>query len=133
MELFGSSFLICSSIQVQGMKRSVLVEIIGFSDGSCGPFPCDEDRTCGLDSCHPEGMFPEACNALREALATTYGDRVKLKITLLDEGIPERVRDLIQRHQPPLPMVLVDGTLIPLGRISFTHLKNRLEQALQTE
>jgi hypothetical protein len=115
------------------MKQSVLVEIIGFSDGSCGPFPCDEDRTCGLDQCHPQGMFLEACNALREALANTYGDRVKLKITLLDEGVPERVRDLVQRHQPPLPMVLVDGTLIPLGRISFTHLKKRLEQALQTE
>ncbi|WP_245618922.1 hypothetical protein [Methanogenium cariaci] len=37
------------------------IEVIGFSDGACGPFPCDDTRTCELSTCAPprksgEGM-----------------------------------------------------------------------------
>jgi hypothetical protein len=108
------------------MEVPIEVTVFGYADGECGPFPCDDHRTCGLDDCHPGGKLQDACAALETALKKEYGDRVRLKTVLLDDGIPEGIRLLIEEHHPPVPIVLVDGRLVPLGRISFVHLKKFL-------
>jgi hypothetical protein len=108
------------------MNMPVEIAIFGYSNTDCGPFPCDEHRTCGLEECHPEGEFQKACAALEKALKKEYGDRITLRTILLDEGIPEEIRVLIEQHHPPVPIVLVNGRLVPLGRVSLTHLKKYL-------
>jgi hypothetical protein len=115
------------------MHRPVEVEIIGFQDSSCGPFPCDETRTCELEMCAPTEMLMPAFEALQERMEKLYGDRVVLKLTLLDEGIPDYVTKIIEEHHPPLPIVLVNGNVTPLGRISVPLLRNEVEKILREE
>lgn len=112
------------------MASRVAIEIVGFRDTACGPFPCDETRSCGLAACHPEGTLPAACEALQESLAEEFGDRISLTLTFLEEGMPEHVREIIEERSPPLPMLLVNGRLTPIGRISVPLLKKEVEKAL---
>ncbi len=112
------------------MSNRVEVEIIGFQDSSCGPFPCDETRTCELEMCVPTEMLLPAFEALTERMQELYGDRVVLKLTLLDHGIPDYVERIIAEHHPPLPIVLVNGNVTPLGRISVPLLRNEVEKYL---
>lgn len=112
------------------MTSRVSIEIVGFRDTACGPFPCDETRTCGLAACHPEGLLPVACQALRTSLAEEFGDQVDLKLTFLEEGMPEHIREIIEERSPPLPMLLVNGRLTPIGRISVPLLKKEIDKAL---
>jgi hypothetical protein len=102
------------------------ITIFGYAEAECGPFPCDEHRTCGLEECYPSGRFQEACAALGNALNRKYGGRTTLRVVLLDDGIPEEIRSLVEERHPAVPIVLVDGRLIPLGRVSFTHLTRYL-------
>jgi hypothetical protein len=104
------------------MADTHILEIIGFSRAECGPFPCDPDRTCGLEECFPTGSFTEAVGALRRALAAKYGDRVTVTLTLLDDGVPGRVKAIIESSHPPIPIILLDGRVTPIGRISFTRI-----------
>jgi hypothetical protein len=106
------------------------VEIIGFSSAECGPFPCDPDRTCGLEECFPSGSFLKAAEALRRALAARYGGRVTVTLTLLDDGIPERVKEIIERSHPPIPMILIGGRVTPVGRISFPRIAREIDSLL---
>jgi hypothetical protein len=112
------------------MGDPLIVEIIGFSGAECGPFPCDPDRTCGLEECFPTGSFMKALDALRRVLAGRYADRVQLKITLLDDGVPDRVKAIIERSHPPIPIVLVAGRVTPIGRISWTRIVKEIESVL---
>lgn len=112
------------------MAESVEVEVIGFSYGSCGPFPCNEDRTCGLVACCPTEKLVEAVKALEDAVTAEYGGKVSVRFTTLDDGVPEYVREIVEQHQPPLPIVLVNGKLTPIGRISLTLLKKEIEAVL---
>jgi len=112
------------------MSDPLVVEIIGFSGAECGPFPCEPDRTCGLEECFPSGSFMEAAEALRHALAGRYGDRVRFTLTLLDDGVPARVQDIIERSHPPVPIVLVGGRVAPIGRISMTRIVREVDAAL---
>jgi hypothetical protein len=112
------------------MGDSLSLEIIGFSDAECGPFPCDPDRTCGLDECFPSGAFMKAVEALRHALAAKYGDRVAVTLTLLDDGIPERVKVIIERSHPPIPIILLEGRVTPVGRISFARIAREIDSLL---
>lgn len=113
------------------MRNRVEVEIIGFQDSSCGPFPCDETRTCELEACAPTEMLMPAFEALQERMRELYGDRVNLKLTLLDHGIPDYVARIIEERHPPLPIVLVNGNVTPLGRISVPLLRNEVEHYLR--
>ncbi|MDD1675936.1 MAG: hypothetical protein LUQ17_04530 [Methanomicrobiales archaeon] len=108
------------------MDSPVEIEIFGYTADECGPFPCDDQRSCGLDECHPEGGFCKACTALENALKKEFGDRVRVRVTLLDDGVPDRIRKIVEEHHPAVPIVLIDGRLVPLGRISLSHMKRFL-------
>ena len=71
------------------MTGTVHVEIVGLKTSECSPFPCDENRTCGLSGCYPSGKLDDACKELEKVLKAAYGDRVDLKLTLIDDGTPE--------------------------------------------
>jgi hypothetical protein len=103
------------------------IEIIGFSDGACGPFPCDDTRTCGLTECAPSENLVTAFAALKTALQARYPD-VTLKLTLLDDGVPPYVMKIVEEHQPPLPIVLINGTVTPVGRISLPLITEQIER-----
>ncbi len=109
-----------------GMGMPVEVTLYGYSNAECGPFPCDEYRTCGLVECSPKGTFSEACRALENALKKEYGERVRVRMVPLDEGVPDEIRPLIEEQHPAVPIVLVNGRLVPLGRVSLSHLKKFL-------
>jgi hypothetical protein len=112
------------------MGDPLTLEIIGFSDAECGPFPCDPERTCGLEECFPSGSFTRGVEALRHALSQRYGDGVIVTLTLLDDGVPERVKVIIERSHPPLPIILLNGRVTPVGRISFTRITREIDAAL---
>ena len=113
-----------------GMADRVTVEVVGFSESECGPFPCDETRTCGLEDCAPDGRLTAAFDALRERLRADYGDRVEAKLTLLDDGVPEYVKAIVDCESPPIPLVLINGKWRPIGRISIDPIKREVEKAL---
>ncbi|MEN6611455.1 MAG: hypothetical protein ABFC24_11480 [Methanoregulaceae archaeon] len=112
------------------MASRVTVEVIGFREASCSPFPCDENRSCSLTECHPGGKLLPAFEALKKELKPVYGDTVTLKFTPLDEGVPGYVREIIDKHYPPLPIILVNGRLTPIGRIVVDKIRAEIEKEL---
>ena len=113
-----------------GMAGTVTVEIVGLKTSECSPFPCDENRTCGLFGCYLSGKLNDAFNELEKVLKAVYGDRVALKLTLIDDGTPDRIRTIIEQDYPPIPMVLVNGKITRIGRISLDRIKNEIEKEL---
>jgi hypothetical protein len=109
----------------------VTVEVVGLSGSECGPFPCDETRSCGLEVCYPSNSLLDAIDALRDELKREYGDSVEVKTTLLDNEMPEYVREIIEKRHPPIPMILVNGRLTSIGRISLDLIKEEIEYALE--
>jgi len=112
------------------MAGTVHVEIVGLKTSECSPFPCDEDRTCGLSGCYLSGKLTDAYAELKKVLTETYGNRVDLKLTLLDEGTPEYIRTIIEKEYPPIPMVLVNGRITRIGRITLDRIKAEIEKEL---
>ena len=109
------------------MAETTEIEVIGFSDSACGPFPCDETRTCELTECAPSENLVTAFAALKTELQARYPD-VTLKLTLLDDEVPAYVVKIVEEHQPPLPHILINGTLAPVGRISLPLIAEQLER-----
>ena len=112
------------------MADPVTIEIIGFKNADCSPFPCNEERTCGLSECYPTNKLTAAYGALSAALKARYGDRVTLSLTLLDTGVPDRIRVIIAEHHPALPAVLVNGRVTPIGRIALERIAGEIEKNL---
>ena len=112
------------------MTEVVTLEIVGYKDSECSPFPCDEDRTCGLSSCAPTGILTTAYSALMEEVLKEFGSQVSLKLTLLDENIPDYIRELYEKHHPAIPMVLINGKISPIGRISWPVIRDAILQDL---
>ena len=110
------------------MSDAILVEIVGLKYSSCSPFPCDENRTCGLSACYPSGKLTQAFEALKSRLHETYGNRVETKLTLIDEKVPDHIRVILEKDYPPIPMVLVNGKLTRIGRIVADRIINEIEQ-----
>ncbi|MFA6362475.1 hypothetical protein [Methanoregula sp.] len=108
------------------MSDTILVEIVGLKYSECSPFPCDENRTCGLSECHPSGKLTKAFEALEKVLKETYGDRVNVRLTLIDDQVPDHIRTILEKEYPPVPMVLVNGKLIRIGRIALDRIKNEI-------
>ncbi len=112
------------------MAVPVLLEIIGLKDSSCSPFPCDDTRSCGLSGCDPKGRLLPSIAALKQALAAKYGDRVEVRLTLIDEEVPLHVEEIIRTKYPPLPIILVNGELAKIGRISLPMIEKEVDSRL---
>ncbi len=109
----------------------VIVEIVGLMESECGPFPCDETRSCGLETCYPSNSLIDAISALRDELLADYGDRVEVQVILIDEEMPDHIRKLIEERHPPIPIILINGRLTSIGRISLGLIKEEIDYALE--
>lgn len=112
------------------MSDPVLVEIVGLEYSECSPFPCDADRTCGLSECQPSGKLTKAFEALKKVLKETYGEKVDVKLTLIDDEVPVHIRTILEKEYPPIPMVLVNGKLTRIGRIALDRIKKEIDTSL---
>ncbi len=112
------------------MMKSISVEVIGYTYRPCSPFPCDKDRSCGLEECFGKGTLAYAFPALEKALKEKYGDKVSLTLTSLDESVPQRVIDIVKEYQLPIPIILVDGKVVPVGAISVQKISEFIDQSL---
>lgn len=110
------------------MTTPITIEVIGFSDSTCGPFPCDSERTCELQTCHPTEQLIPAFKALKEKIIRKYGDSVTMELTLLDDTVPDRIKHIIEEYHPPIPIVLIAGKVTPLGRISYPLFVKEIEK-----
>jgi hypothetical protein len=111
------------------MANSITVEVIGLRDSRCSPFPCDDERSCGLSDCHPIGSLIRAFEVLEKDLKKEYGDRISLKLTLIDNEVPPYVEKIISEHYPPIPIILINGKVTPVGRISLPLIKKEIEKS----
>jgi len=114
------------------MDIPVRIEIIGLKDLSCSPFPCDNTRSCGLYDCYPSGKLVVAFDVLATEIRSEYGGRVELQLTLIDDEIPPYIREIIEAQYPPLPIVLVNGRYVPMGRISLPLIQKEVERVLSS-
>lgn len=112
------------------MTGTVQIEIIGLKNSECSPFPCDENRTCGLTGCYLKGSLTDAVEELKRILEKLYGNRVSLKLTLIDKTVPDHIRPLFERDFPPLPMIIVNGRVTKIGRIALDRIKGEIEKDL---
>jgi hypothetical protein len=112
-----------------GMAGPITLEIIGLNDSECCPFPCDENRTCGLSDCYPTGKLTAAFDALAAELKKEYGERVECRLTLVDDHVPDYVKKIVETEYPPLPMILVNGKLARIGRIVLSRIKKEIDAA----
>jgi hypothetical protein len=112
------------------MSVPVRVEIVGLKTSECSPFPCDENRTCGLSGCYLSGKLNDAFFELKKVLDASYGDRVDVSLTLIDDGVPDHIRTIIEKEYPPIPMVLVNGRITRIGRIALDRIKKEIEKEL---
>ncbi|MDD1719694.1 MAG: hypothetical protein LUQ25_06515 [Methanoregulaceae archaeon] len=109
------------------MEDPIVVEIVGLEMTECSPFPCDEERSCGLTECRPTGRLVAAVPALNDILYTLYGNRVAVKLTLIDHGIPAHVREILESHEYPLPIVIINGKPTKIGRVALDRIKKEIE------
>jgi hypothetical protein len=56
---------------------------------------------------------------------------VDLSLTLLDKGIPERIKKIIESEHPPIPLILVNGKITKIGRIAYDRIKKEIESVLK--
>jgi len=110
------------------MTGTILIEIVGLENAECCPFPCDENRTCGLSGCYPTGKLSEAFDELKKVLNNEFGDHVELKLTFIDNGAPGYIQKIIEKDFPPLPIILVNGRVTRIGRISLDRIKKEIEK-----
>jgi hypothetical protein len=112
------------------MAALITIEIVGLKDSSCSPFPCDMTRSCGLYDCHPTGKLLPAYESLQSELCKEYGDRVEVRLILIDKEIPGYIREILESQYPPLPIILINGRLTPLGRISLPLIQKEIEKEI---
>ncbi|MDG6251482.1 MAG: hypothetical protein QCH34_11710, partial [Methanocalculus sp.] len=55
------------------MSTRIDIEVIGLEELSCGPFPCNDERSCELTECAPTEKLVNAVSALKKALKKEYG------------------------------------------------------------
>ena len=113
-----------------GMAGTVKIEIIGLKNAECCPFPCDENRSCGLTACYPKGKLTSAFEALAAELKKEYGEQVEVRLTLIDNDVPDYVKVILETEYPPLPIVLVNKKLTRIGRIHLDRIKKEIEREL---
>jgi hypothetical protein len=112
------------------MAGTVQVEIVGLKISECSPFPCDENRTCGLEGCYHSTKLVDAARELATVLEAAYGSRVAVKLTLIDDHVPDHIRAILERDYPPIPMIIVNGRVTKIGRIALDRIKTEIEKEL---
>lgn len=108
----------------------IRVEVVGFTYRPCGPFPCDENRSCGLTACYGNEKMSAAFPALKAALLEKYGDKISVELVSLDTEIPEWVKEIIRTEQPPLPIILINRKVVPVGAVSVPKISEFIELEL---
>jgi len=112
------------------MAETILIEVVGLKDSDCSPFPCDMTKTCGLYDCHPTGKLVPAFEALKKELLEQYGSEIRMDLILIDEEIPVHIREIIATQYPPIPFIVMNGALIPMGRISLPLMQKEVDKRL---
>ena len=111
--------------------NTIAIEVVGYKDSECSPFPCDENRTCELSSCNPSNKLIPATEALRTRLQEEFPtDNISIHLILLDEGVPDFVREIYEAEHPAIPMILINRKLFPIGRISWPQIRDAIRQTL---
>ncbi len=114
------------------MAEKISIEVVGLRDSTCSPFPCDMTRSCGLYDCHPTGRLVPAFEALKKELLQQFGESVEMRLTLIDEDMPEHIREIIASHYPPIPFIMINGALVPMGRISLPLIQKEIEKRVKS-
>jgi hypothetical protein len=112
------------------VKGKVKLEIVGYQRSECSPFPCDENRTCGLINCAPTGELVTAYDALKVMVEKKFPNKTDMILTLIDKEVPEYIKDIYEHEHPAIPMVLINGNVIPVGRISWPHIRDAIYKEL---
>jgi hypothetical protein len=113
--------------------KSVTVEVVGYRDSECSPFPCDEDRSCGLSACKPSNGLIPATEALRAKLKEDFPNiDITVQITLLDDIVPDYIRELYEAEHPAIPMILINKKLFPIGRISLPQIGDAIKESISS-
>lgn len=110
--------------------NQIHLEVVGFTYRPCGPFPCDENRTCELSECYGKEKLSFAFPALKATLAEKYGDKVSVELVSLDKEIPEWVKEIVLAEHPPLPIILINRKVIPIGAISVPKISEFIDKEL---
>jgi len=76
------------------------------------------------------GSLVRAFEVLEKSLRKEFGDTVSLTLTLIDDEVPPHVEKIISEHFPPIPIVLVNGKITPIGRVSLPLIKKEIEKCL---
>lgn len=106
---------------------------MGYSDSECSPFPCDDDRSCGLSACKPSNGLIPATEALRAKLKEEFPDvDITVQITLLDDSVPDYIRDIYEAEHPAIPMILINKKLFPIGRISLPQIGDAIRKSISS-
>ncbi len=112
--------------------NAITVEVIGYQDSECSPFPCDDDRTCELSACKPSNKLVNATEALRNKIKEEFSQEIQVTLTLLDSGVPEYIRKIYEEKHPAIPMILINGELLPVGRISWSHIRDAVRRVIES-
>jgi len=115
------------------MHEEFIIEIIGYSDMECSPFPCNDERTCGLTTCAPTNQLGPAVNALHEALTQELGNHVQVLLTLIDKEVPDYIKKIYEEFHPALPIILINKKFVPVGRISYPRILEEIRKMNENE
>jgi len=72
------------------------------------------------------GSLVRAFEVLEKSLRKEFGDTVSLTLTLIDDEVPPHVEKIISEHFPPIPIILVNGKITPIGRVSLPLIKKEI-------
>jgi hypothetical protein len=114
------------------MTEKITIEIVGYKEMECSPFPCDAERSCGLDECAPTNALLPAVETLKKEIVAEFGESVEITLTLIDESVPDYIKEIYEREHPALPMILIQGRLVPIGRISLTPIVQAVRECMSS-
>jgi len=75
---------------------------------------------------------PSCIRGTEKEIHRQYGDAVRVTLTLIDEEVPPRVREIIEESYPPIPFVIIDDTLVPMGRVSLPSMQKEIKKRLES-
>lgn len=76
------------------------------------------------------GTLVRAFEVLQDVLRKEYGDTISMKLTLIDDEVPPHIEKIISEHYPPIPIILVNGRITPVGRVSLPLIKKEIEKCI---